>query len=408
MCGAERSSASFASMYARKCEEQGINPCFELLDALKTGSSAVCVRGKAATPFLAALASGEASQVTTIDLSGERLPREAVYELAAALRAPGAVAVSSLNLAKAKIGDGGWAILLAALCKSGSKSALRNMNLRGNRLSRASAKAIASALVDNPDKPLRNLRSLDVSDNNMGHRGVQVLRKASESLPSQCIELQTDGNLLVIETLNSITHGIGVLSAIGAGSALVFKALPILPLYQTVSVALFCIALLSMFLFSCLYHSFFRFPLIRELMHTADHCSIFLLIAGSYTPFVACYALEPPNVVGPSVLVAVWVCAVIGILMSFRIISASRTVRALFALAMGWIGILPIRMLLERMPVNVIARVVGGGLAYSGGIVFYIFGKKNPVLHVVWHLAVMLGGSLHYMALWVHCNAQAA
>jgi hemolysin III len=113
-----------------------------------------------------------------------------------------------------------------------------------------------------------------------------------------------------------------------------------------------------------------------------------------------CYTFDPMTVSGPFCLVAVWICAVIGVLMGLRVIRAENATRAYFALAMGWIGIIPVRTMVARMEWQVFALVFAGGVAYSGGVYFYIGGRRRPMMHVIWHLAVMLGGSLHYAALW--------
>jgi hemolysin III len=234
----------------------------------------------------------------------------------------------------------------------------------------------------------------------MEHAGVVALEKAVAQRPHGAISVNVMGNLVLVEVLNGITHGIGSLGAIIGGISMIHYAWPVLPLYQTLSVLLFCASLLTMFLSSCLYHSCFRVPGLREFLHGMDHCSIFILIAGSYTPFISCYTLDPITAAGPVVLVLVWIFAIIGVLMSLQVIPAGRRTRAFFALAMGWIGIAPVKTLAARMEPGAMASVFAGGMAYSGGLVLYLLGKRVPMLHVFWHLAVMLGGGLHFYAIW--------
>jgi hemolysin III len=343
-------------------------------------------------------ASSDADEVSELVLGGAALSPETIARIADFLRSNSSV--HTLSLARARIGDAGLAQVLTALLDAGPKSPLTAIDLRKNRLSTASAKSFAAALLDPENGGVARLAVVDVSNNNMEHAGVVALEAAVAQRVGAPVRMDTTGNLVLVEVLNGVTHGIGSLGAIVGGMFMLYYAWPVLPMYQTLSILLFCSSLLTMFLSSCLYHSCFRVPGLREVLHSMDHCSIFILIAGSYTPFVSCYTLDPMTVAGPIVLVLIWTFAIIGVLMSLQVIPAGRSTRAFFALAMGWIGVAPVRTLASRMQPGAIASVVAGGLAYSGGLILYLLGKRVPMLHVFWHLAVMLGGGLHFFAIW--------
>jgi hemolysin III len=396
-------------LYRHHCVRLASPPCPAVLRGLAGMSTTLSARGDtAAFPLLALLRAGGAPHVRTLDIGGASLSADTLDSLCALLRAQGGdkgkkselpVRIERLLLRRARVRDVGAAKILHALADCGPDSPLRELGLRGNRITHAGGAAFAAAIETGPATGVAALRRIDLSNNNLDHAGVVAVQKAIKLVGAD-VDLFIDGNLVLIEVLNAATHGIGVVGAIAGGSVLAYKASGVLPVSQTLAVILFCLSLCTMFLSSCLYHSFFRFPPCRGVFHTCDHCSIFVLIAGSYTPFIACYTLDPMTFAGPLVLASVWVCAIVGVLISFKVIKASNATRAYFALAMGWIGIIPVRTIAERMQPRVIALVVTGGVTYSIGLLFYLAGRRRPMLHVVWHIAVMMGGSFHFAGLW--------
>jgi hemolysin III len=389
--------------YRSACDMAGMLPDVPTLGALREGCPTLSACGDAAVvALLSLLSSGAAPHVTCLHFGGSALDSATITALASFLR-EGNKAVSELRLPKARLRDAGASALLAALLAAGKASPLRTLDIRSNKLKASTAYSLAAALGDPAAAGgIARLSYLDVSNNYIGHEAAVALESAAAARAKVDgpLELRVYGNLVLVEVLNGVTHGVGVLLALIAGSILVYRASSVLPAYQTLSMALYVISLCTMFLSSCLYHCFFRLPAAQKFWHTADHCSIFILIAGSYTPFLACYTMDPPTVAGPFVLAVVWISAIVGVLIAFKIIRATDRIRSGFALAMGWSGLTVIRTIHQRMSVYVLTFVVAGGLAYSGGIAFYLAGKKKPMMHVYWHLAVMLGGSLHMFGLW--------
>lgn len=309
--------------------------------------------------------------------------------------------VNELNLSGVSLGDASVIRLFASLAKSReSPSPLVRISMQNVGFQTNGAKKIASIFRD---ADLGRLEYLDLSNNIANWPGVKAIESAIAARAQaghRPIEVDLDGNLVIVELLNAVTHGIGAGGALAGGILMAVRAVQLeLPLATIASLLVFVGSLFTLMTSSCVYHSCFRYPRTSRQLRKADHCSIFILIAGSYTPFVVCYTLDPPTVCGPLTLIAVWMCATAGIIMSLSSSGSNRT-RALFALGMGWLGAFSVRTMVERMQSGALSSVVMGGVIYSVGIVFYLLGKRQPIMHVVWHVAVMLGGGFHYFALW--------
>lgn len=397
-----RAPADVLATYRSCCDKAGVLPDVSTLSALSEGSPTLCARGNSAVlAVLDLLSSGKVPHVSSLHFGGRPLRPDTIVAIATFLRENNR-SVSELKIPKARLRDEGSSALLAGLLGAGKRSPLRKLDFRGNKLSTPTALALSAAMTDPVTSGgIARLTHLDVSNNYLGTDGIEALQTSAAARgKSEPIEMRHYGNHVLVEILNGVTHGVGLLVALVMGSILVYRSSQTLPVYQTVSLALYVASLCTMFLSSCLYHCFFRLPGAQRFWHTADHCSIFILIAGSYTPFVTCYTLDPLTVAGPIVLAVVWISAIVGVLISFKVIRAPDKVRTFLALAIGWSGLCVVETVFLRMSTVVVSLVVAGGVAYSGGIGFYLAGKKKPVMHVYWHLAVMLGGALHMIALW--------
>jgi len=163
--------------------------------------------------------------------------------------------------------------------------------------------------------------------------------------------LLDDGNQLRDEVLNSVTHGVGFVSSIFAGSSLTFRA-QILPPLERTGIYIYVLSLCLMFASSTLYHSFFRLAKAKRVFRALDHCSIFILIAGTYTPFVQKFLWYQRRILGFSILTTIWCLAFLGIFLSsgfLELHTFSNTLRVLLAVFMGW-------LVLGTSKVNVIIK----------------------------------------------------
>lgn len=197
------------------------------------------------------------------------------------------------------------------------------------------------------------------------------------------------------EVANSVIHGIGAGLAVAALAVLVTFAATGGDAWRVVSFAVYGATLVVLYTSSTLYHAL-RAPRAKEALRTLDHAAIFLLIAGSYTPFTL-VTLRGPW--GWTLFGLIWGLAALGILL--KLFAGSRLGRAqlLFYITMGWLVVIAIKPLLGALPVAGLAWLAIGGLCYMVGVIFYRWHRLR-FHHAVWHLFV-LGGSLsHFLCVF--------
>jgi hemolysin III len=196
------------------------------------------------------------------------------------------------------------------------------------------------------------------------------------------------------ERFNSYSHlAATVLALAGATVLVVLGALKADP-WRIVSFAVYGVTLVLLFLTSTLYHSVRgrAKPVLRKL----DHCSIYLLIAGTYTPFAL---VTLGGAWGWSLLGAIWALAVLGIVQECWIARGARVVSLVIYLLMGWLALVAIVPLFRALEAQGLAWVAGGGILYTAGIVFYIYDERFRHFHGIWHLFVLAGSIAHYIAI---------
>jgi hemolysin III len=199
------------------------------------------------------------------------------------------------------------------------------------------------------------------------------------------------------ERLNRLTHALGIaLSAAGLVLLLV-GSVRHGDAWHVVSTAIFGATLVLLYTSSTLYHSF-RNERIRQVLQKFDHAAIFLLIAGTYTPFVL-VTLRGPR--GWSLFGVVWGLAIIGVVLKFRFAGRFRLISTLIYLAMGWLVLFVLNPLMAALPAGGVRLLVAGGLCYTGGAVFYLW-KRLPYHHAVWHLFVLAGSACHWAAVFFY------
>jgi hemolysin III len=199
------------------------------------------------------------------------------------------------------------------------------------------------------------------------------------------------------ELANSLTHAFGaVLSVAGLVLLVVFANLHG-DAWHVVSTAIFGTTLVLLYTASTLYHSF-RGERSRRLLQKFDHAAIFLLIAGTYTPFVL-VTLRGPW--GWSLFGVVWGLAVAGVTIKFWLAGRFRVVSTLIYLAMGWLVLVALKPLVAALSAGGMQLLVAGGLCYTGGAGFYLW-KRLPYHHAIWHLCVLGGSACHWAAIFVH------
>jgi hemolysin III len=191
------------------------------------------------------------------------------------------------------------------------------------------------------------------------------------------------------ERFNSVTHLVGtVLSLAGLATLVTMAAMERDP-YKIVSFAVYGAMLLVLYTISTLYH-WVRSPRLKAVLQKCDHSAIYLLIAGSYTPFTL-VTLRGPW--GWSLFGVSWGLAALGIVQELTLGRRTRSVSMVIYVMMGWLALVAIRPLVSALPPAGTAWLLAGGLIYSAGIYFFINDERIRHGHGIWHLFV-LGGSL--------------
>ena len=198
------------------------------------------------------------------------------------------------------------------------------------------------------------------------------------------------------EVANSISHGLGLLLALVALPVLVLAAIEIGSVRFLVGVSVFGGTMVLLYLASTLYHSISH-EAAKQLFRVFDHTAIFLLIAGSYTPF-SLGVLHGPW--GWSLLAIVWTLAIIGITLKIRKRTRHSRMSIVLYVIMGWLAVVAVKPMVMLIPVPGILLILAGGLAYTGGLAFFA-AQRIRYNHFIWHLFVIAGTTCHFFAvLW--------
>ena len=197
------------------------------------------------------------------------------------------------------------------------------------------------------------------------------------------------------EVANTVTHGIGVALAITALVLLIVYAVIYGDVWHVVSFSIFGSSLVLLYLASTLYHGFQK-PDVKRVLRIIDHSAIYLLIAGTYTPFML---VTLRGTQGWVMFGIIWGLAVIGILYKTFFINRHVVISTLFYLAMGWMIVFSIKDLIQNLPLNGVIFLAAGGLSYTLGMIFYA-GKEKLLFHAVWHLFVLGGSICHFFSIF--------
>lgn len=195
------------------------------------------------------------------------------------------------------------------------------------------------------------------------------------------------------EAFNSISHLIGAAAALIGASVLVVFASIDGDARRIVSFSIYGFTLFLLYLFSTLYHG--TRGRARRVFKVLDHQAIYLLIAGTYTPFALATLRDAT---GWWLFGAIWTLAVIGMVVDALRRNAPRILPVVIYLAMGWLCIVAINPLIEKLSVVGFYWLLAGGIFYTSGVVFYGLGRYRLWAHGVWHLFVLAGSACHYVA----------
>lgn len=219
-------------------------------------------------------------------------------------------------------------------------------------------------------------------------------RMSSPILCAQKIPQYSPGE----EIANAVTHGVAALMSIAGlailvGFSVAYSGSPTV----ITAVSVFGASMIFLYVASTLYHAIPNLKA-KQILQRLDHSMIFVLIAGSYTPFCL---VTLKGVTGIALCIAVWTIAILGITLQGFLIKKSKWLNSLLYLAMGWLVVLVIEPLINSLPTGGLRLLAAGGLAYSLGVIFYVW-KAVPYSHAIWHLFVFAGTVLQFLSVLLY------
>lgn len=199
------------------------------------------------------------------------------------------------------------------------------------------------------------------------------------------------------EIFNTVTHAVGSVVALAGLVVLVVIASRQGDPWKIVSFSIYGVTLVLLYTFSSFYHGVKGD--LKKIFRTFDHAAIYLLIAGTYTPFTL---ITLRGVWGWSIFCAIWSLAIVGIILDALQKKGRRVLPIIIYILMGWMMIAALGPLLRALPFSGFFWLLGGGLLYTGGLIFYALDKKLWHAHGCWHLCVLGGSLCHYVTVLVY------
>ncbi len=201
------------------------------------------------------------------------------------------------------------------------------------------------------------------------------------------------GRLSLEELANTLTHGVGLVLSIVGFAVLLVLAILRGTVWHIVACSIYGATLICLYAASTLYHAAVS-PRLKRGLKIFDHSAIYLLIAGTYTPFLLI------NLRGPwgwSLLGVIWALAFAGMVFKFWFVDHFHHLSTAAYIAMGWLVVIAAKPVLAHVPTVTLLWLLAGGLLYSAGVVFYVW-ERLPYSHAVWHIFVLGGSACHYFA----------
>ena len=199
------------------------------------------------------------------------------------------------------------------------------------------------------------------------------------------------------ERLNGVTHLLGTALAAAGAAALVVLAARQGDPWKIVSFSIYGAMLFGLYTVSTLYHS--TRGKIKDVLRKLDHCSIYLLIAGTYTPFTL---VTLRGAWGWSLFGVIWGLAALGIAQEAWLGKGARILSLIIYILMGWLSVIAVKPLIAALTPAGFAWLAAGGLLYTGGIIFYALDEKLRHGHGIWHVFVLAGSASHYLAILLY------
>ncbi|SQH76527.1 putative hemolysin, inner membrane subunit [Shewanella benthica] len=219
-----------------------------------------------------------------------------------------------------------------------------------------------------------------------------------ETLAQQAstVSVNSSGYSYKEEMANSISHGLGIVAGIIGLALSLIKGQQTLDGIELFGLVIYCASIVLLFSCSTLYHSISS-PVWKHRLKIADHCAIYFLIAGTYTPLML-IALDGSK--ANIILIAIWSLAFAGVLFKTRFIHRFKKLSVALYLLMGWLCATVMNELIASMTDLGFQLLILGGLFYTFGVIFYV-GKRIPYNHAIWHLFVLAGAVSHFLCVYL-------
>ena len=200
------------------------------------------------------------------------------------------------------------------------------------------------------------------------------------------------------ELMNSISHGVGALFGIVTLVLCVVRAAQSGDPYRIVSGAIFGFTVLILYLMSCLYHAL-KVNKAKRVLRVIDHCTIFLLIAGTYTPYTL---VSLRDSVGWWVFGVIWATAIVGIVLNAVSLKKFSKISVALYLIMGWMIVIAYQPMVQAIPSGGMKLLVWGGIAYTLGAILYGIGSRKKYFHSIFHFFCLIGTVLHFLSIYLY------
>lgn len=339
------------------------------------------------------------------DFSGCSIASNGVALIASLIRAQ--LPICSLKMHKCNIGPRGFDFISEAL-EEGLPPTLKHLDLGENLAYSKAALRFGKAL----ELGRHSLERLDASNSRLTFYGVKYIERVVSALNAKrekedpehtrCGELKIElyGNLVFDEVWNSITHGVGLILAIIGTIFLMYEYCGV-SVYHKWSCTIFGFCMIILYFSSFFYHCFFKVLPAKNVFHRFDRFSIYLLIAGSYTPICL---ISLNGRIGFLTVAAVWTLAVVGLFLDIFFFGKLQRVKLSLYLIMGWLCVIIFVPIFTHPDVPISSEMflwlLAGGICYTCGVFFYVNDDYYSLYHAYWHVCVLLGTVCHYIVMY--------
>lgn len=203
------------------------------------------------------------------------------------------------------------------------------------------------------------------------------------------------------ELISSISHGIGALLGIAALVLCIVRSAQAGDAWKVVSSCIFGTTTMLLYLMSCLYHAL-KVNKAKRVFRVIDHCTIFLLIAGTYTPFTLVAIRQVSPWLGWTIFGVIWAVAITGIVLNAVNLKKFSRISVACYLLMGWMVVLAFRPMQKAIAPSGIALLIWGGVVYSLGAILYGIGAKKRYFHSIFHFFCLAGTILHFFSIYLY------